>query len=388
MCLPLFEAPKNILWVLYVLLWLGNRARSRDFGGPWDGWDTLIALWIASGWLSAAFAGLHAQEWRGPIDLVRYGSMLWLIRRTRFAEGELVLIVAALIIGTLAALAFGYWRVVTAPMAKPRSLELRSVGHINHSAIYLAIVAGLALSATLAYWKQMASAWRVASLAVTTALALSVVATASRGAIGAMALLFVMIGCAWWRHSRGPVLAILCALAIVAASAVTLRLDVVKKQAQYEEQGVSVLSMRDKVWQMALVAVERYPWFGVGMDNYNQISPAAVRAWREQAGKPYRADDYHGTSHGHSLYLNTLVERGIFGLAALVAVLAAWLVMLLRTFPAGPVDPLEWTLWGGALSAWLVSVVVGTVNTTLHHEHAILSMLLLGLWLAWRRAPR
>jgi len=32
-------------------------------------------------------------------------------------------------------------------------------------------------------------------------------------------------------------------------------------------------------------------------------------------------------------------------------------------------------------------VGVGLVNTTLHHEHAILSVMLLGIWLASRR-PR
>jgi len=62
--LPLYEAPKNILWLAFVVLWLANRFRARDFGGRWDGWDTLIALWIASGYAAAAFAGIHGDEHR------------------------------------------------------------------------------------------------------------------------------------------------------------------------------------------------------------------------------------------------------------------------------------------------------------------------------------
>jgi len=34
-----------------------------------------------------------------------------------------------------------------------------------------------------------------------------------------------------------------------------------------------------------------------------------------------------------------------------------------------------------ATSAWLVTIVVGIVNTTFHHEHGLLAALLLGLWL-------
>ena len=62
--------------------------------------------------------------------------------------------------------------------------------------------------------------------------------------------------------------------------------------------------------------------------------------------------------------------------------LLAWLVGLLRSRPRAQDDDLEWILWGAAAGAWLVTVVAGTVNTTLHDEHGILSMLLLGLWLS------
>jgi hypothetical protein len=47
--LPLYEAPKSIFWILYVVVWVANRARSRDLGGPWDVWDTLIAAWMLFG---------------------------------------------------------------------------------------------------------------------------------------------------------------------------------------------------------------------------------------------------------------------------------------------------------------------------------------------------
>jgi hypothetical protein len=46
----------------------------------------------------------------------------------------------------------------------------------------------------------------------------------------------------------------------------------------------------------------------------------------------------------------------------------------------------DWILWAGAASAWMVTVGVGIVNTTLHDEHAILAALFLGLWLSRLRS--
>jgi hypothetical protein len=80
-----------------------------------------------------------------------------------------------------------------------------------------------------------------------------------------------------------------------------------------------------------------------------------------------------------------ILGAGTIGLAALLAALSGWLYSLLRHPPGRDGTDAEWALWGGALSAWTISVVVGLVNTTLHHEHAILSALLLGAWLAHRR---
>ena len=75
--LPLLEAPKNLLWLLYVVVWIANRLRAGDFGGRWDRWDSVIAAWIGAAFAAVAFAGLGA-EWRDCVDVVRYGSVLWI----------------------------------------------------------------------------------------------------------------------------------------------------------------------------------------------------------------------------------------------------------------------------------------------------------------------
>ena len=124
--LPLFEVPKNLCWLGFVLAWLINRARARDWGGPWDRWDGLIATWIASAYVVAAFAGVRHDEWREANDVLRYGSVLWILKRSRYDERALLWILGTVVAATVLTLAWAYWRLyVTRAKA---FLELNSVG--------------------------------------------------------------------------------------------------------------------------------------------------------------------------------------------------------------------------------------------------------------------
>ena len=95
-----------------------------------------------------------------------------------------------------------------------------------------------------------------------------------------------------------------------------------------------------------------------------------------------QVDEYRRAPHAHSLYVNTITERGAIGLAALLAVLVAWAVTLWRLRPRTGGDVEAAALWCAAFSGWFVTVVIGFANTTMHHEHATLAVLTLVLWLA------
>jgi O-antigen ligase len=379
--LPLVEGPKNLAWLGYVCVWLWNRARARDFGGAWDLWDTLIALWIASGYVVAAFAPFDHAQWKGADDLARYASVLWLVKRGGYSWPEVRWVLGALVASALAALALGWWKYWPQIRAgSGQALQLKSVGHVNHSAIYLAIMLGLCVAWTFARWHAWSVSRRTAALAVDAFLLVSLVVTASRGAVGAALLFCVVLAAAWWPRSRAPLAAALVGLALTGAAIVGMNAEVLRKQRALVAAD-DTLNVRDRIWRTGLAAWERYPWFGVGMSNYSLIRPEDVAAWRADAGRPFDAARYIRSAHGHSLYVNALAERGAVGAAVLFAVLAAWLVWLVRFRPRREAPDDEWLLWGGAASGWFVTVVAGLANTTLHHEHGILAVLLLGLWL-------
>ena len=378
--LPLYEAPKNILWIAYALAWLANRIRSRDFGGRWDAWDTLTLVWIGSGFVVAAFAGLDGGQWRGAADPVRYGSVFWVVRRARYGAREQRWILGTLVASTVVGLATGYARLAdgTAPGG---TLELHSVDHVNHTAIYLAIMFGVCATWIFTRWQVWGAAARAAGLTIASLVLASLVVTASRGALGVALAMLPILAAAWWPRSRVPMAVSGALVVVIAVLLVAGGAGVVRKHWQ-NVHDENVLAFRDGVWRAAIATWQRYPWFGVGMDNYSLATMERLRTWDAEAGRTHDPKRYYYTSHGHSLYFNTLAERGMLGSAVLAAVLAAFGVALIRRRP-GPDDPDEdWLAWGCAAAAWAITVGAGTVNTTLHHEHGLLAALLLGLWLS------
>jgi len=378
--LPLLEAPKNLLWLAYAAAWLANRVRARDFGGRWDLWDTLIAVWISSGFVVAAFAGFDGEEWRGAGDLLRYGSLLWMVKRSRYDRRQVRWILGMLVASAVIALALGYgsiWR----GTAEHGRLQLHSVGHVNHSAVYIALILGVCAAWMFARWRSWRAGTRAVGLAVNALVLVSLVFTASRGAIVAGLALLPMLAAAWWPRSRAPLALSAGVVAIVVGVAVLGGVEAVQKYWDNVRAG-NVLSFRDALGRVALAGWEQHPWFGVGMDNFGRITPERVRAWDAAAGRPHDPARYYFSSHAHNLYANTLAERGAFGFAVLAAVLIAWAVSLVRHRP-GREDPDDaWLVWGCALAAWIVTTLAGLVNTTLQHENGMLAALLLGLWLS------
>lgn len=382
--LPLFEAPKNLLWAAWMTAWLINRLRRRDWGGPWEYWDTLLVVWIGSGFLVAAFAGTHRNEWDGALDLVRYGSVVFLLRRGGYSAVECRWLAGTLLLSCIIGLGGGAWRhYVTHARA---FLELHSVGHVNHSAPYVAMCFALAASWLVMAWQDLAPRARAWLGLATVALLVGLVATSSRSAnFAAMAVPAILVA-ATWRRSRRLSIVVIGVFLGVLATAVAIDAAVVKKQQTFSSSA-DVTNGRITIWRRALVGWHEYPWFGVGIDNFSQISDSMVEAHVVARGGTYRPDDYRGSSHAHSLYFNTLAERGIVGSGVFVLALASWGIALLRKPPplAQPRDQAFW--WAASASCLGIIVVAGIGNNSFHHELAILAMVVLGIWLSLSRQP-
>ena len=379
--LPAFEVPKKIAVVLYLAFWVINRWRLQEWGGPWSGWDFTVLALIGGAYASAAFGAFKPDKGLGAAnDVLIYGLVFLALRRSQFEAKFLWQLLALAILATLVTLLYGYWGLLATK--KNFYLELNSVGHVNHSAIYMAIIFSVALPwAGVGIGSRRFRAMLWASVA---ALWVSLFVSQARGAlipVVVFALLWIvaratMVQRALWK----PVLL----LALILGGAILIFPGVVEKTRNSAE-AKQLGSYRPALAKVALLALREYPAFGVGITNFGKIKPDVIASWQEQSGQLFSPEELLSYPHAHGLYFNTLAERGLIGTLPLLVFLAALGLALIRGRPQTVSTPLHQTLWGAALGAWVITAFGGLFNTTLHHEHALIAMVLFGIWLAQTR---
>ncbi|HET8745218.1 MAG TPA: O-antigen ligase family protein, partial [Ramlibacter sp.] len=148
----------------------------------------------------------------------------------------------------------------------------------------------------------------------------------------------------------------------------------------------TTLSMHIRVqhWRIAAEGWRQRPLLGWGPDAFHTLSVDDVCAWRTARGEPCDRERYTTAPHAHSLYVSTLVERGVLGLLALAVLLGTWAWTLLRSAASAAQSP----LWVASAASLAVVVVGGLFNTTLRVEHGSLALLWFALWVAADRRAR
>jgi O-antigen ligase len=368
---PLAEAPKNIAMAL-LLLWVIIQAVMNKQTRTWSGWDLFFALYMLSFLVGLPFAAYHT-DIGSLTDVARYSLFGWVIYRASFNEKQKVGLVFWAMMGTFVGLIYGAW--VHFYTGSEQYWTLNSVGHVNHAAIYNAIICGMALAFLFSYWSTLTAGKRLMWIAM---LALSLVYVAfgeSRATFGAVLVVVLILGVGFARKSKKFLLLPAVFIAGLIAVAVLSNARVVVKQEQ-NEAADNVLSYRDVIWSSAFDVFKQHPLFGIGKENFKIID---INKWPDN--KPL----FTHVSHAHNIFINVLTENGIWGAFWVFGLFGAMGVTLVRYVPKRHASPVSWLTWGTACSALVVTLVVGLVNTTFHHEHANLSMFCFALWLSQYR---
>ena len=378
--LPSLEAPKNIFLILFLATSL-YRQYTKKTKDSWRLWDWIFLSYIASAFLSAAFAGIpHGAEWGGFSSFLIWTGFAWLLSRTQYESKEITWIIWVTILGSLPPLAWGLIEYMV--IHTKDTLQLHSVGHVNHSAIYLGIILGAALSVTLSVWRDVGLIKRIGLILLPIIFFVSIIIGQSRGVFGIslirLSLIILLI------PNPKKIKAIAFALfAIILALMPLMNAAIIQKQIANQNAN-DTLSDRDRVWNVSIEAARFYPIFGLGNGNWNRITLEDLKKSRMERDVPFDEKNYaiqHG--HSHSLYLTSLVERGVVGFIILIVFMGAWLRTLINSYRKLKSSTQGSYIWGASLSAWIVTCGVGFVNSTFHHEHAILALLFLGLHLGY-----
>jgi O-antigen ligase len=358
--LPLHEATKNVLWALAVALALARVAG----GGPARGGGLVglaLALWLACGAWSSLFAIEPAASWKGLWDMARAAGMFWLALGIADTPERRLSAIRHLALSTALAALFGiggYFSAIFVHKAYVGRLgvQLPSVGHHNHSGVYLAMGWLVALAATL---RGRFLGGPRAALAACMVLVVALVGSTSRSsiavaAVATLALLKPAGAPPWLKRVLLYSIPVLV-LALCATPWLNQR---------FYARGS--FGARLNMWRSAADAVSARPWTGVGLNNFKNVMLSS--------GAP---SQFATVDHAHNLYVNSLAQGGWPGLLALLAMLgsAALLVARLRS-AACPDDRL---VFHAAAGVCFVAAFSGFSNTSLHHELAMFFFLVIGL---------
>jgi O-antigen ligase len=323
------EAPKNIFLILFLATSL-YRQYTKETKDSWRLWDWIFLSYIASAFFSAAFAGIsHGAEWGGFSSFLIWTGFAWLLSRTQYNQKEITWIIWVTILGTLPPLA---WGLIEYMMIHTKdTLQLHSVGHVNHSAIYLGIILGAALSVTLSLWRDVGLIKRIGLILLPIIFFVSIILGQSRGVFGISLIRLSLIILLIPNPKKIKAIAFVL-FAIVLGLMPLMNAAIIQKQIAVQNAS-NTLSNRDRVWNVSIEAARFYPVFGVGNGNWNRITLEDLKKSRAERDVPFDEKNYSiQYGHSHSLYLTSLVERGVVGFIILIAFMGGWLATLIKSY--------------------------------------------------------
>jgi len=398
---PLSEAMKNITWLLYVITWVYTRFASSDsWGGKWGSWDTLFLIWISSGFIVAMLTTVHHQEWNGAWDVLRFAGVAWLVSRSNYSRSKLKSLIGIAVLATVIGTAHAVWAWKIGH-TRP-NLEIHSVGYVNHTAIYLVLAFGSALSFLVSkIWMKSYIAFFVV-LITTIALASATLITSSRGSVLTLLLILPILFIFLSKSKTVASIISITILITMVAGAHQLQLPIYSKferiftHSTIKDGDVfssSSIGYRNVNAEVALTVWKQYPFYGVGLENYGVVdNKKTINRYLMNQNKSPRDSfgEALGSGHAHNLYANTLAERGLIGFIPVMLVLFFWIKGLMLSYPiTRATNSLHYKIiWGSALTGWLTVTVNGLFNTTLHHEHGLLAAFFLAAWVSATRRSK
>jgi O-antigen ligase len=384
--LPSLEAPKNIFLVGYLITRIISEIIQFKQGvKQWKSWDFLFVTIIFTALLSTVFAGFSGlEEWKGYKVFLTAILTGWFLSRTHYSQNQYRIIFLLIVLAIIPPLLWGLYEYLV--IHSKKSLEIHSVGHVNHSAIYLTMIFGATLGWFISQFnfnkKNAPTQWQTILIGILSfTLLISLIIGQSRAAFGVailmdLCLLFLV------KDIKIRIISIVMILLVITSS-MFLDAKIIQKQINNQKSN-NVLAYRDKVWNVSIEASRFSPLLGLGLSNWHFIKLSQIQKSVEARGEIFNADNYFFPGHSHSLYFSALVERGIVGLMVTLIFMFYWLYDLIKTFKWSKKSSTSYMLWTGSFSAWLATFGIGLVNTTFHHEHGILACLFLGLYISYK----
>ena len=376
--LPGVEALKNIFAFLFVLSWVLISKKNNNWGGKWQIIDTIFLLWILADIVVSINAIItHQLPGSNFRDIIRFVLIGWVLSRIHFSIEKHFKLALISVIATVLTLAYSYYS--TGGILK----ELHSVGNINHTAIFLVIAYSISLSLLLFNFPNLKNYQKIILLLSTIALFYATIDTHSRASFGLIIivtlvdLIFLVI-----IYRKFSILLLFFGLVSIIGyqfiqnPPYALKRILDREHILYDES-------RDRIRNFSYYAFKTNPILGIGFGNHGLIEIEDITAEIIKAKGVLNTNEYSPSSHAHNVYYTYLVSGGLLTFSIF---LWFWLYIFWIIFKLKSSKENDWIILC-SISVILINLAIGWVNTTLHHEHAILSMFVLGMLISvYRRA--
>ena len=376
--LPGVEALKNIFAFLFVLSWVLISKKNNNWGGKWQIIDSIFLLWIlADIFVSINAVITHQLSGSNFRDVIRFVLIAWVLSRIYFPKEKLRELALISVIATLITLSYSYYS--TGGILK----ELHSVGHINHTAIFLVIAYSISLSLFLFDFHNLKKYQKIILLLSTIVLFSATIDTGSRASFGLIVVVTLvdLIGLVIVHRKLSTFLLFFALVSIIGYQFIqnppyALKRILDREHILYDES-------RDRIRNFSYYAFKTNPILGIGFGNHGLIEIEDIKAEIIKDKGVLNTGEYSPSSHAHNVYYTYLVSGGLltFSIFIWFWFYIVWIIFKLRSTKGN-----EWIILS-SISVLLINLGIGWVNTTLHHEHAILSMFVLGILISeYRRA--
>ena len=375
--LPSFEVPKNLFAVLFATSWVFISYRSKNWGGKWRVIDTIFLLWILADIIVGINAVVvHGQPASGSKDIIKFVLVGWAISRSGFGVSQIVnLSVIAIIFATIP-LAYSYLN-----CNGGTCVELNSVGHVNHTAIYLLIIYTISLSLLVFNFKNIGNFLRTILILTSVVLFYVVIDTHSRAASGLIAIITFMALLYSIYHYRNWCSLIISILLISLASIILVYDPPAVINKFINGSNLTGDSPRQKIRNFAYYVFKIDPILGTGIGNFPNFGHDDIKDSVIKEEGVYDKNKFMPFAHPHNTYFVYLTGGGVL----LFSIFSwFWLHIVQVIYRVNKSSNEKWLVFSGS-SVVMIVLGIGWVNTTLAHEHALITMFVLGLLISMDR---
>lgn len=397
----LSETLNNVLIVLLFIWWLSTQSVIRELRAA-PLYLLIIVLFCTTPLVSLAtsIVGEPSDRLRDVTGAVKFALLLLPVYSMSARNGASVgLVTACLTSGAIIASieAFIAWQYSTGSYP-----ILKALAGINDSGLYMSVILGPAIALSwspmlaasiLGYAGIMTSLWLSLVLDSITALAVSV-------CVLSLAVVMSMFTGRW--KSFLPVIACLMIFsgAVLTATDAGVYWKRIASDFTAKTIGENSGSKRFEIFNTAAEVYDRNLWFGAGYRQFGKATSVDILLDElDREGRSHEGDSgrFYHTGHGHNVWTQVLIERGLVGIGILLSFFLITAFRICRNAfelyrrRERDLEPVRLVFISSAV--WIMLFVGGIGNSTFHIEHGMIALLLLiwslaGFDASEKRTPR